>query len=117
MPISPRYGPPGMRGRMPGVVDCLDEPAAAVCAIAPVTNKIHTAAPTVLERFGLPAALLAGVATKSSRLISAPLTATLLALGALAGAGARSAQSWRMVGTFILVLATIRHAEIHSGNP
>jgi len=50
--IYPRH----LTGRttlLPGVVECLDALAAADCAAALVTNKLQSAATTVLEHFGL----------------------------------------------------------------
>ncbi len=50
--IYPRH----LTGRttlLPGVVECLDALAAAGCAVAVVTNKIQSAATTVLDHFGL----------------------------------------------------------------
>ena len=50
--IYPRH----LTGRttlLPGVVDCLDALAAAGCAVAVVTNKIQSAATTVLDHFEL----------------------------------------------------------------
>lgn len=50
--IYPRH----LTGRttlLPGVVECLDSLAAADCAVAVVTNKIQSAAATVLGHFGL----------------------------------------------------------------
>ena len=50
--IYPRH----LTGRttlLPGVVECLDSLAAADCAVAVVTNKIQSAATTVLGHFGL----------------------------------------------------------------
>ena len=50
--IYPRH----LTGRttlLPGVVECLDTLAAADCAIAVVTNKLQSAATTVLDHFGL----------------------------------------------------------------
>ena len=38
---------------LPGVVECLDSLAAAGCAVALVTNKLQSAATTVLDHFGL----------------------------------------------------------------
>jgi len=38
---------------LPGVVECLDTLAAADCAVALVTNKLQSAATTVLDHFGL----------------------------------------------------------------
>jgi phosphoglycolate phosphatase len=50
--IYPRH----LTGRttlLPGVVECLDTLAAADCAVALVTNKLQSAAATVLDHFGL----------------------------------------------------------------
>jgi phosphoglycolate phosphatase len=50
--IYPRH----LTGRttlLPGVVDCLDTAAAAGCAVALVTNKLQSAATTVLDHFEL----------------------------------------------------------------
>lgn len=50
--IYPRH----LTGRttlLPGVVDCLDALAAADCAVAVVTNKIQSAATTVLDHFAI----------------------------------------------------------------
>ena len=50
--IYPRH----LTGRttlLPGVVDCLDTVAAAGCAVALVTNKLQSAATTVLDHFAL----------------------------------------------------------------
>lgn len=50
--IYPRH----LTGRttlLPGVVDCLDTVAAAGCAVALVTNKLQSAATTVLDHFEL----------------------------------------------------------------
>ena len=71
--IYPRH----LTGRttlMPGVIECLDDLAAAGCAVAVVTNKMQSAATAVLDHFGLSGrcALILGDQLGSSDLAPKP---------------------------------------------
>ena len=110
--IYPRH----LTGRttlLPGVVECLDTVAAAGCAVALVTNKLQSAATTVLDHFGLSDRFTIILGDQEGRSDLAPKPEPDMLLHALSHVGVGPADAL-MVGDSESDIASARAAGVFS---
>jgi phosphoglycolate phosphatase len=98
---------------LPGVVECLDTLAAADCAVALVTNKLQSAAATVLDHFGLSDRFTIILGDQEGRSDLAPKPEPDMLLHALSHVGVGPAHAV-MVGDSESDIASARAAGVFS---